>query len=289
MNQDYERNELPKALEELYHAIGGLLNGSLMHANESAPVPPLDSRKLHYVQFSTGADKQTPGGLNKSISQMLAHKRVTNDSSNRVEFLSQEDTTESAARVDAKLVDRDVMMKFDVARNDEGPLRRTIQSKENENGIHSRTGWPYDGSTRSEKQSGLEERLSTLETHFATYYVPSAPVSLFERLKLLEEHIINLEREFPPWSALHFNQPRRGWPPPPRSTPIIVPSHLTSSTIQQSKGVESRGETVATLSGENVEGKGKGRATSSLQRAVLERLEVQRAMADLHGHGQNDS
>ena len=37
-----------------------------------------------------------------------------------------------------------------------------------------------------------------------------ATASLLHRIKLVEDHIIELEREYPPWAALHFNQPRRG-------------------------------------------------------------------------------
>ncbi len=42
------------------------------------------------------------------------------------------------------------------------------------------------------------------------YAVPSPPRSLLDRLKFLEDHLVHLEREYPPWAALHFNQPRRG-------------------------------------------------------------------------------
>ncbi len=40
--------------------------------------------------------------------------------------------------------------------------------------------------------------------------VPSAPHSLIDRIKFLEDHIMLLEKNFPPWAALHFNQPNRG-------------------------------------------------------------------------------
>jgi hypothetical protein len=40
--------------------------------------------------------------------------------------------------------------------------------------------------------------------------VPSPPASLLHRIKFIEDHIMQLEREYPPWAALHFNQPRRG-------------------------------------------------------------------------------
>jgi len=40
--------------------------------------------------------------------------------------------------------------------------------------------------------------------------VPSPPASLLHRIKFIEDHMIQLESEYPPWAALHFNQPRRG-------------------------------------------------------------------------------
>ena len=40
--------------------------------------------------------------------------------------------------------------------------------------------------------------------------VPSPPASLLDRLRFLEDHIVRLERDYPPWAALHFNQPNRG-------------------------------------------------------------------------------
>jgi len=40
--------------------------------------------------------------------------------------------------------------------------------------------------------------------------VPSPPVSLLDRVRFIEDHIMRLERDYPPWAALHFNQPNRG-------------------------------------------------------------------------------
>lgn len=44
----------------------------------------------------------------------------------------------------------------------------------------------------------------------ALFSVPGPPASLIDRVKYLEDHIIKLERDHPPWAALHFNQPNRG-------------------------------------------------------------------------------
>ena len=48
--------------------------------------------------------------------------------------------------------------------------------------------------------------------------VPNPPRTLLARLKFLEDHLIKLEKEYPPWAALHFNQPRRG---------VCIPSFLS--------------------------------------------------------------
>lgn len=49
--------------------------------------------------------------------------------------------------------------------------------------------------------------------------VPAPPEDLRLRVKAIEEHIIRLEKDYPPWAALHFNQPQ-----PPVS--IYFTSHL---------------------------------------------------------------
>jgi hypothetical protein len=47
-------------------------------------------------------------------------------------------------------------------------------------------------------------------TNGQDFPVPTPPRTLLARLKYLEDHIIKLEKEYPPWAALHFNQPNRG-------------------------------------------------------------------------------
>ena len=53
-------------------------------------------------------------------------------------------------------------------------------------------------------------RSATVANLMAYMEVPSPPASLLHRIRFVEDHIIQLEREHPPWAALHFNQPRRG-------------------------------------------------------------------------------
>lgn len=71
------------------------------------------------------------------------------------------------------------------------------------------------------------------------------------------------------------------WPPPPRPTPIIVPSHLTSTNNHVQLQT-----TATSKSAQSSQDAGKAKNTkSSLHRAVMERLEVQKAMSDLTSRG----
>ncbi|THH03986.1 hypothetical protein EW145_g5854 [Phellinidium pouzarii] len=196
----------------------------------------------------------------------------------------------SCARVDAKPQNRDVQMKYDIAKNEDGPLKRTMKQfgksggddhPSSNNGKVAGMSMEVKSSTRVptvERHPGLSERFASIETHLAC----------------LEEHVINLEKDYPPWAALHFNQPNRGWPPPPRLTPIIVAPHHVSTTTNDS------GTTTSAALPHNTNldrhtyempagsirpgGSAKTKpAQSSLHRAVLEKLEIQRAMGDLAG------
>ena len=128
--------------------------------------------------------------MNKSISDLLARNRARNDASNRAEFLhtyrrdhtseasgapplGEGDDVESAscARTDAKTVDRDVMMKFDVAKNEEGPLRRTLKVEmKNESNRPTDKTSEGDHAVTANRHPGLDERLKNLETHLAMRY-----------------------------------------------------------------------------------------------------------------------
>jgi hypothetical protein len=126
--------------------------------------------------------------INKSISIFLAQNRARNDASNRTEFLhpvsqkrqrlSLERSTSppasegdsplpSCARTDAKTLDRDVQMKYDIAKNDEGPLKRTVKS---ENAQGKQKQGERDMPNRLDKDGLFDERLTNLETHLAVRY-----------------------------------------------------------------------------------------------------------------------
>jgi hypothetical protein len=136
----------------------------------------------------------------------LAENRARNDASNRTEFLysptqkrkrineaasalspdlhSSTAVHWSCARTDAKYVDRDVQMKYDIAKNEEGPLRKTVklltpvandkpQAEVEGNTCADeavRKQKKDDGATTLDQHSVLDERFSNIETHLSIRY-----------------------------------------------------------------------------------------------------------------------
>lgn len=141
----------------------------------------------------------------KHISHFLAESRRRNDASNRKEFLlsaterqqirqqvgvegtlsgdvamsSAEARTDlSCARTDARPLDRDVQMKYDIAKNEDGPLKKTMKSMTAPAGTSAdRTKKKVGPSLHSgtslitlEKHPGLAERFENLENHLSVKY-----------------------------------------------------------------------------------------------------------------------
>lgn len=123
----------------------------------------------------------------------MAKNRARNDRSNRAEFLqslgdnrrklvpdmgdlgmaSDLESSSSCARTDAKMLDRDVQMKYDIAKNEEGPLRRTVkvafQDDPDSKGKQRQTIADGDGPDKV-LYPGLDERIMNLETHLSVRY-----------------------------------------------------------------------------------------------------------------------
>ncbi|KAI1795606.1 hypothetical protein LXA43DRAFT_728562 [Ganoderma leucocontextum] len=312
LNPEWEQKKVPHALGELMKHLLQLGQAKSEDDEDTAMQErPLEERKLDHVHLTNGVKPRSYTSITKDISRFLAQNRARNDASNRNEFLlsvaekrrrlnengefEASSPLPSCARTDAKTQNRDLQMKYDIAKNEDGPLRRTMKAgvmpgtqssqpiapvKDGPNGVAR----PAEDYPSAERYPALDERLQNVEKHFAVRYVPSPPRSLLDRLKYLENHIIHLEREYPPWAALHFNQPNRGWPPPPRATPIIVPSHLTSANKQPQQS-SSDSHMIGIAEAGVVKLKQARRTKSSLHRAVMEKLEVQKAMNDLAGDG----
>ncbi|KAB5588403.1 Rpr2 domain-containing protein [Ceratobasidium theobromae] len=251
---------------------------------DETPSHSLDEMKQRYLPVdvatpgqasSTTSIPQSHSKFNqntKAVSRFLADVRLRVDQSNRDEFVHRKPRRESgpngSARTDAVKLNRDIQMKYDIVKNQDGPLGKTMKNaggSVNVNVSGTRISSPENPNT------AFNERFQAIETHLAVRYVPAPPADFMLRVKHIEEHIIRLEKEYPPWAALHFNQPHRGWPPAPRESIIVIPPHLTRSTRLEE----------ADESGEHHEsgGRGKGKARggkeSSLLRAALDKLQPQ--------------
>ncbi|KAK0503776.1 hypothetical protein EDD18DRAFT_1062448 [Armillaria luteobubalina] len=142
LNPAWEQHSVPGALERLVENIKHL------------PVPEpdtLDDRKAAPYN-----DLPPPTTLTKSISQYLSRNRARNDASNRAEFLRPPSET-SCARTDAKTLNRDTQMKYDIAKNEDGPLRRTMKKNVEEKEVEV-------------EDPALSERITNVETHLAVHY-----------------------------------------------------------------------------------------------------------------------
>jgi hypothetical protein len=76
-------------------------------------------------------------------------------------------------------VDRDVMMKFDIAKNEEGPLRRTLKvemKNEVDRPTDKAKASEGDHAVTADRHPGLDERLKNLETHLAMRYGKFCPL-----------------------------------------------------------------------------------------------------------------
>lgn len=82
--------------------------------------------------------------------------------------------------MDAKPVDRDVQMKYDIAKNEEGPLSRTVKlpepkgqqkakNMESPTDVQASFAQSQDDLTPG-RHPGLDERLKNIESHFAVRY-----------------------------------------------------------------------------------------------------------------------
>ncbi|KAF8705874.1 molybdopterin synthase, partial [Rhizoctonia solani] len=259
MNHNSEKRLLV-ALEQFCSVVAGkasVVVGADTETEMDPPNPDLDEIKQRYLPAGVMTPSQASRNT-KAISRFLSDVRARTDQSNRDEFVRRKHPGKGSARTDAVKLNRDVQMKYDIVKNEDGPLGKTMKTGE----------IPKRPIGAGDKSSGVNERFQAVETHLGLRYVPAPPADYMLRVKHIEEHIIRLEKEYPPWAALHFNQPNRGWPPPPRDSIIVIPPHLTSST-----------PSVPAPSGSDTKGKHRAGKESSLLRAALDKLEFRSLIA----------
>ncbi|CAG8752171.1 1599_t:CDS:10, partial [Cetraspora pellucida] len=176
--------------------------------------------------------KATNSEIEQKIDSFIDHKKSEINDSNRTEFLRKSSNPEdiiSCARSDAAEINRNIQMKLDVVNNEDGPLARSTFSSAHQRNETNKISPAY-------LSSGVEERIQNIEKHLNVQIVTPVPLEVYTRIKLLEDRIMQLEREYPPWAALNFNQPNRQLPPP--SATIIsrnvnneIISNVASTTL----------------------------------------------------------
>ncbi|KAF9520404.1 hypothetical protein BS47DRAFT_1336061 [Hydnum rufescens UP504] len=338
MNSTFEKEVIPGALAKLVH---DLADEKIRDSRE------LEERKVDYVQDAVHAvsPRTLNRSISHMLAMNRARNNTSNTleflrpakrrrvggdlvSTDMDGVPDGEDVTmpvPTSARTDAIKVDRDVQMKYDVATVSQGDglLKRTVHvasagatptaahdlpatrdEGQGAGGIknHIRSNIPT-----LERHPGLGERFRNIEDHLAIRYVPGPPEDIRLRLKSIEEHIIRLEREYPPWAAFHFNQPRRTASHPIQPTPIVIPAHLTTpidpvpprssepqfSTASAGASLLSAplgsraGPSTGASSSRTAKGKERasGKPLSSLHRAVMEKLEIMKVKSENGGAG----
>ncbi|RKP02567.1 hypothetical protein CXG81DRAFT_24780 [Caulochytrium protostelioides] len=114
------------------------------------------------------------------------------------------------SRVHPAQIDRHLQMQLSVVVNAGGPLARSTQ----------RLDPTHDGPGPGAAQplptyfpSGLpahalQERMAAVQQHLNLHFAPQAmPRDLYERVKALEDRLVELEQVYPEWAAFHFVQP----------------------------------------------------------------------------------
>ncbi|KAF9930430.1 hypothetical protein FBU30_000481 [Linnemannia zychae] len=161
--------------------------------------------------------------IEKQMIQFMAEKREQINESNRHEFIkgrvhstghsentpnAQEADAEDdgCARVDARKLNRTIQMKLETVKNE--ALTKTNPKSHTQQNDTSLTN------------SGLDERLRNIQVHLNLRFAAVPACTIAERIRVIEDVIIQLERDYPLWSALHFNQPNRVFPPPPSVTTV---------------------------------------------------------------------
>ncbi|KAF8313071.1 glycoside hydrolase [Clavulina sp. PMI_390] len=308
-SEEFETFELPQLLAEFAHGLNELLlNKGQSHPSPSSVLEPL----LGGRELGRSSGTKSPAALNGSISKMLAANKARSSWSNTREFLrhpkrqklndapaSESSSMDidnmskySSARTSTVKINRDIQMRHDIVKNPEGPLGRTMLAMATEEDPPAGPGQGTGGiispmlanalasppTPTMQRHPGLQERFDNIEEHLRITWVPAPPEDVRLRLQSIEEHIMKLERKYPPWASLHFNQPNSITTEQAQSIAhkIIIPSHLTISDDQSHLKI-SRPASLDPLTDSKPPTKGR---KSTLLRAVMDKAEVARALGE---------
>ncbi|KAG0231345.1 hypothetical protein BGW41_002211 [Actinomortierella wolfii] len=213
--------------------------------------------------------------ISAMVDDFIATKREQINESNRNEFIkksssksgtdkNEDEDDDGCARVDARKLNRTIQMKQEVVKNE--ALAKTNPK-----------GHAMDNSASQLSNSALDERLNNIQEHLNVRLAANPPCTLTERVKVLEDVIMQLERDYPPWAALHFNQPNRTFPPPPAVTTVtrgymnqlvMTGDHLLSPSTMTGD-IPISGVDMARTPSAGLDGRGMSTATSATTSGVM--------------------
>ncbi|CAO3627853.1 unnamed protein product [Mucor hiemalis] len=247
--------KLPKALETL---VEKLLVSLERHVNAKE-------------EILEKTDKSHPDLL------VSKRKRSSNDQEEEEEEEERDrvkrlDTEQIQIRATTKEVDQRMNTFIQAKRNELDETRSLLTF--NDKKQHSKAIEPS-----SEKVSvDATERVNNIEQHLNIRLDEDAnpPFSMFERIKIVEDTLMEIERQNPTWAAVHFNQPNRNFPPPPPVKYITRPNTTNNDEAVDSNPtyISTQITTTAPLPQQRML-KAHGRANSSLTRAVIDQLNRQ--------------
>ncbi|KAI8085461.1 hypothetical protein BDF21DRAFT_335966, partial [Thamnidium elegans] len=224
--------------------------------------------------------RATTEEVEQRINMFIQAKQNELDESNRTEFLSRHDPKAddvTCARTDAREINRNIQMKFDIVNNEDGPLARSLSSFHDNKQNSSSSSSSNNKNTIEKTCADPTERINNIEQHLNVKLDEEAkpPFSMFERLKILENTLMEIERQHPTWAAVHFNQPNRHFPPPPPIKYITRPTETEQAVIPTQEDAYLSTQIITTAPLQQRTLKAQGRANSSLTRAVIDQLNQQ--------------
>ncbi|KAF9961141.1 hypothetical protein BGZ72_004645 [Mortierella alpina] len=208
--------------------VGEIIGGSSKRHNTSSPdddsmnFEGQDATKRRRVEDAHGRIQENASRdeIADRMAEFMATKREQINESNRQEFIKDRGLATSiaegsldssrveddgCARVDARKLNRTIQMKLETVKND--ALTKTNPK-------------PNAQASETVTYNGLDERLRNIQVHLNLRLSAVPACTIAERIRIVEDVIIQLERDHPLWSALHFNQPNRVFPPPPSVTTV---------------------------------------------------------------------
>ncbi|KAJ1665906.1 hypothetical protein IW140_002832 [Coemansia sp. RSA 1813] len=156
----------------------------------------------------------------RRIDAFIEVQRKEIDSNNRQEFLvSAEGRETTCARTDANGGNQGVKIHLDASQsnNSNSALERSVA-------LHKSSPAEREAPPQNLSLGGLNERVENICDHLHVRFAP-ATENIYSRVAALEDRIMMLESEFPPWSAEHFHQPdRRYLQKPPITVYRVLPA-----------------------------------------------------------------